>query len=74
MIGEPRLDRAIVLAEAQHHAALIGRDLEEAGEQPDQDHRERRHRDAPAAEIAARQHRAELVLAAAQQFLKIGRT
>ncbi len=60
-------------AEAQHHAELVGLDAEEAGKQPDGDRGQHDEGKPLAAEAAARQHRAQLVLAAAQKFLEIGR-
>ena len=72
MIVQARLHLAHELAEAQHHAELIGLDAEEAGKSPQRDGNERNKRDAAAAEIARHQG-AQLVLAAAQEFFEIGR-
>src|SRR5262249_26157166 len=72
VIIEPRIGVPGVFAEAEHDAALVGLDLEEAGDGPDHQHRKRDEHEALAAEPAG-QHRLELVLAAPQQFLEIGR-
>src|SRR6202040_1942310 len=61
-----------VLAEAEHDAPLIGLDLEEAGDGPEHEHGERDQHEAFAAEPAG-QHGPELVLAAPQQLLEVGR-
>ncbi len=55
VIVEPRLHLAHELAEAQHHAELVGLDAEEAGKAPQHDGDERDQRDAAAAEIARQQ-------------------
>src|SRR5262249_122543 len=73
MIVEARLHGAHMLAEAQHHAELFGLHAEEAGEAPDRQRADQDQRDAHAAEMAARQAVLHLVLAAAQQILKVRR-
>ena len=73
VVVQPRLGVAGVLAEAQHRAELVRLDLEEAREAPHQQRGDHDQQDAAAAEIAARQHAFQLVLAAAQQFLEVGR-
>ena len=73
MIIQARLDFARHLAEAQHDAEFVRLDAEEAGKAPQHDGAERQQRKAAAAEIAARQHAAQLVLAAAQNLFQIGR-
>ncbi len=73
MVIQSGLHLAHVLAEAQHHAELVRLDPEEAGETPQRDGREAEQREALAAEIAARQHAAQFVLAAAEDFLQIRR-
>ena len=60
-------------AEAQHHADLVRLDPEEAGKAPEHHSAEHEQGEAPAAEIAARQHVLELVLAAAQKFFEVRR-
>ena len=72
MIVQSRLHLAGELAEAQHHAELIGLDAEEAGKAPEHDSDQRNQRDAAAAEIAG-QKAAQPVLAPAQKFFEIGR-
>src|SRR5262245_62616940 len=62
-----------MLAEAQHHAKLFGLHAEEAGKAPDRQRAEQDHRDAHAAEMAARQELLHLVLAAAQQIFEVRR-
>ena len=62
-----------LLAEAQHDADLVRLDAEEAREAPKDHSDQRNDQEAPVAETAARQHVLQLVLAAAQQFLEVGR-
>src|SRR5262249_22186007 len=59
-------------AEPQHHAELVGLDAEEAGKQPDGDRGQHDQAEPLATEAAARQHRAQLVLATAQKLLEVG--
>ena len=73
MVIQARLHLAHFLAEAQHHAELVRLDLEEAGEAPQRDRRQSEQREALAAHIAAGQHAPQFVLAAAEDFLEIGR-
>src|SRR5262249_58503958 len=61
-----------VLAEGTHRAERVGIDAVEAGEAPDRDRGQHDDREALAAEVAARQHGAQLVLAAPQEFFEIG--
>src|SRR6185312_12035096 len=73
VIVKARLNLADLLAEAQHDADLVRLDAEEAGDAPQHDGAERDQRKAAAAEIAARQHAPQLVLAPAQQLLEVRR-
>src|SRR5260370_21118991 len=73
MVAKTRLGVAHVLAEAKHHAELIGVHPEESGKSPDGDRGENDQADPFAAEVTARQHGAQLVLAAAQKLFEIGR-
>ncbi len=73
MVVQAGLHLAHDLAEAQHDAEFVRLDAEETGEAPQRDRRQRQQREALAAEIAARQHAAQFVLAAAQDFLEIRR-
>src|SRR4029450_11533140 len=73
MIVQPGLHLAHGFAEAQHHATFVRLDAEEAREQPDRDCGQYDQAEALAAEAAARQHRAQLVLAATQKLFEIGR-
>src|SRR5262249_18601435 len=70
VVAQPGLDHAIEPAEPQHHADLIGLDLENAGEQPYDDQDEHEQRKPLAAETAGK-HGPELVLAATQQLFEI---
>src|SRR5260370_24275065 len=73
MVAKTRLGVAHVLAEAKHHAELIGVHPEESGKSPDGDRGEKDRADPFGAEVTARQHGAQLVLAAAQKLFEIGR-
>ena len=73
MIVQTGLNRAHVLAEAQHHAEFFGLHAEEAGQSPDRQCGDEDQRDAHAAEVSSGQHRLQFVLAAAQKILEIGR-
>jgi hypothetical protein len=72
MIIKPGRHLAHEFAEPQHDAEFVGLDAEESGKAPQGDHRQRDQHGAAAAEIAG-QEPAQPVLAAAQEFLKIGR-
>src|SRR5207244_1897752 len=65
--------RAIVLAEAQDDAELLGQHPVDPGRQPEQDQRGDDQRDALAGAEPARHQAAELFLAASQQLLDVGR-
>ena len=58
--------------EPQHHADLVGLDAVEAGKAPEHERDQDDQGDAAPAEIA-RQHVAQPVLAAAEEFFQIGR-
>src|SRR5664279_5088869 len=73
MVIQSGLHLAHDLAETENDAEFVRFDPEEAGETPERDRRQREHRETLAAEIAARQHAAQFVLAAAQDFLEIRR-
>ena len=73
MIIEPGIHFAYGRTEAQHDAALVRLDAEEPGEQPYRNSGQNDQAKSLAAEAAARQYRAQLVLAAAQKLLEIGR-
>ena len=73
MVVQARLDLAYCLAEAQHNAQLIRLDPEKAGKTPKRDHAKHYESETASAEIAARQHAPQFVLAATQDFLQIGR-
>ena len=73
MVIQSRLHLAHVLAETQHDAEFVRFDPEEAGKAPQRDGRQRKQREALAAEIAARQHAPQFVLAAAEDFLQVRR-
>jgi hypothetical protein len=73
VIVKPRLHFALVFAEAQDDAKLIGLDAEEAGKTPQRHGDERNQRNAAAAEIS-RQKTTQLVLRAAEEFFQIRRT
>src|SRR5271166_1510409 len=73
VVIETWLDVADVFAETQHHAELVGLNAEEAGQSPDGNRGKHDQCEPLAAEIPARQHVAQLVLAAAQKLLEIGR-
>ena len=73
VVVQARLHLAHLLAEAHHHADLVGLDAEEPGQEPQHDGAEHQHQETAAAQIAARQHGLELVLAAAQQFFEVRR-
>jgi hypothetical protein len=62
-----------MLAEAQHDAKLFRLNAKESGQTPDRQRADQDQRDAHAAEMAAGQKLLDLVLAAAQEVLKIGR-
>ncbi len=72
MIVEAGLGRAVVGAEAQHDADLVGLDAIEPARQPDHEDRDEDDRDPGAGAEPARQDAAEPALAAPQQFLEIG--
>src|SRR3954447_25250149 len=74
MIIQAGLHGANMLAEAQHDTELFRLNAEESGQSPDRQRADQNQRDAHAAEMAAGQQLLDLVLAAAQQILKIGRT
>jgi hypothetical protein len=83
--GERRLDRirqviigaglrvANIFAEPEHDTELVRLNEIDAGAHPEHEGQDRDQEDAPSAETAARHHRAELVLAPAQEFLEVGR-
>ncbi len=73
MVIQAGLHLAHVLAEAQHHAEFVRLDPEEAGKAPQRDRRETEQRETLAAEVAARQHAPQFVLAAAEDFLQVRR-
>ena len=73
MVVQARLDLAYCLAEAQHNAQFVRLDPEKAGKSPKRQHAKRDESEAASAEIAAGQHAPQFVLAAAQDFLEIGR-
>src|SRR3546814_10429006 len=60
------------LAEAQHDALFVGIDAVEAGAEPDGNGNQDQQQDAAPRNAAAGHELAETVLAAPQQFLKIG--
>ena len=73
VIVQSRLHLAGELAEAKHHAELVGLDAKEAGKAPEHHGNERNQSDTAAAEIAG-QEAAQPVLASAQKLLQIGRS
>ena len=72
VIIQPGRHLAHELAEAEHHAELIGLDAEESGKAPQHHRGHRDQGETAAAEIAGHQP-AQPVLAAAQKFFEIGR-
>src|SRR6185312_8908370 len=73
MIIEPGLGRAIVGAEAEHDADLVGQYPVEPADQPQHDDRDDRDRHTGAGTEPAREHAPEAVLAAPQKLFEIGR-
>ena len=73
MVVEAGLRRAVVCAEAQHDALLVGQDPVEAARQPQHDNDGNDEPDPGRAAEPARQEAPEAVLAAPQNFFEIGR-
>ena len=73
MVVQPRRRFANLRAETQHNAILVGVHAIDTGRQPDQAGRQDRQDDALSPKAPARQHSAELVLAAPQELFEVGR-
>src|SRR5262249_50921985 len=73
VIVEAGLGIAVECAEPQHDAVFVGVDAINAPGKPGQDRRAKNQDDPLAAQIAAGQHGAQLVLAAPQKLFEIGR-
>jgi hypothetical protein len=73
VVMQARLGGVDPLAEAHHHALLVGPDLVDAGGQPAGDHQQGDgSQSAAAAEAAAGHHPAQLFLAAADDVFQVG--
>jgi hypothetical protein len=72
MVTEPGIDLAVKLAESHDQAEFVGRDLENAGSEPQGDGNQRDDQNPGTAKPAARQHIAQFILSAPQQVFQVG--